>query len=68
MEAKVLGFKSSPMPVVPSKDVRGRQRPEQGFHLAHRPLNLASWLPEGGLDKASSQRLRLGVFLLACPK
>lgn len=68
MEANVLGFESSPMPVVPSKDVRGRQRPEQGFHLPHRLLKLASPLPEGELDKASSQRLRLGGFLLDCPK
>lgn len=68
MEANVLGFESSPMPVVPSKDVRGRQRPEQGFHLRHRLLKLASPLPEGELDKASSQRLGLGGFLLDCPK
>lgn len=68
MEGIVLGSNSSPRPVVPSKDVRGRQRPEQRFHLAHRPLNLASQLPEGELDKASSQRLKLGGFLLACPK
>lgn len=60
---------SSPVPVVPSTDVRGRQRPEQESYLAHWPLSLlASWLSEGELDKASSQRLRLGDLPLACPK